>query len=120
MLFRSTVIYLSASTGTAYNGTVVDNEFHVKDADTAAKIADGIKRGIDNLSEFDATVNQNVVTVHHASLTLYGNQSNPGWNDAGGQTTSITITDFSGAHPREMESGKFMLRFTGFMEPDDL
>ena len=114
------ILYLSASTGTAYNDSAVANQFHVKDADTAAKIAEGIKNGIDNLSEFDASVSDNVVTISHATLTLNGNQTNPGWNDAGGQSTDVTVSNFGGAHPNSMNSGKFLLRFTGFMTPDDV
>ena len=121
------IVNFSASVTDAFGGTAKAGQFNVKDADTANEIAQGISKAIHLHSSFKTDAESqagstNVITVEHASLAAAnrGNQTNPGWRDAPGQTTDIVVSDFTGAHPNTLTSGKFLLRFTGFFEPDDL
>lgn len=115
--------YFSASVLTAYNGTAEDSRFNLKGASTAANIAQGIAKGINAHSSFVATpVDGSSATIYvtHANLTRYGDQTNPGWTDADDQTTPITVSNFTGSHPGNLKAGKLLLRFHGFMTPDDI
>lgn len=117
---NGTLVYFSASVAHPYNVTGSSLRFNVGDATTAAHVAEGIYKSISTHSAFSASLSGRVVTVNHATVTINGNQSNPAMGDAPGLTSGITITDFTGSAPVQFNAGKFLLRFEGFMEPDDL
>jgi len=124
-LHVGTIHHFSASTGTAFGGSAVHERFNVKNADAAVEIAQGISLGIHNHAEFTTDASSRggssaTITVTHNNLSLFGDQTNPGWIDAPSQTTDITVGDFVSASPKQFTAGKFLLRFTGFMVPDDL
>ena len=117
---NGTLVYFSASVAHPYNVTGSSLRFNVGDATTAAHVAEGIYKSISVHSAFSASLSGRVVTVNHDGATIYGNQSNPAMGDAPGLTSGITITDFTGSAPVQFNAGKFLLRFEGFMEPDDI
>ena len=67
--------------------------------------------------------NSHVVTVTQTAAGVAGNQSNF-FADAPGKTAPITITDFTGGKTKgsneAVTAGKFLIRVTGFVVPDDL
>ena len=57
----------------------------MKNADTAAEIARGIAIGINGHGSFVASPvdgSSTTINVDHAALTVFGDQTNPGWDDA--------------------------------------
>ena len=118
-----TVVNFSASNFAAFNAAATGLRFQLKNADTAAKIARGIAIGINGHSSFVASPTDGssaTINVDHAALTVFGDQTNPGWIDAPGQTTDIVVSNFTGSAPKRIETGKLLLRFTGFVAPDDI
>tara|TARA_R100001015_G_C4612300_1_gene167811 strand:+ start:313 stop:1320 length:1008 start_codon:yes stop_codon:yes gene_type:complete len=118
-----TVVNFSASTLAAFNAAATGLRFQTKNADAAAKIARGIAIGINNHGSFVASPvdgSSATINVNHATLTVFGDQTNPGWIDAPGQTTDIVVSNFTGSAPKKIETGKLLLRFHGFIAPDDI
>ena len=120
-----TIVNLSASTTNAFGSSAVAGQFNVLNASSSLDIAKGLAIGINNNSNFTASPvdgTSATITVTHTNLAAanLGNQTNPGWRDAPGQTTDIVVSNFTGSHPNTLTSGKFLLRFTGFLEPEDL
>ena len=118
-----TVINFSASVLSAFDAAATGLRFQVKNADTALEIARGIAIGINNHGSFVASPTNGTsatINVAHNTLTVFGDQTNPGWIDAPGQTTDIVVSNFTGSAPKEIQSGKLLLRFTGFAAPDDI
>jgi len=115
-----TIVHFSASSAQSYTAPGVDKRIGFGDVNTPEKMAIGVYRGVNASSHFSASVSGRVVTVTHAAVTINGNQSNPSMGEAPGFTSGITITDFSGSAPVQFNAGKFLLRFEGFMEPDDI
>jgi hypothetical protein len=113
----------------AYNGSQTADKVNVKSATTAAHIALGIKTAFNagSHSSFTANVggspNSHVVTITSDTAGVGGNQSNF-FADAPGKTAPIVITDFTGGSTAgtstAMTQGKFLIRVTGFVAPDDL
>ena len=60
------------------------------------------------------------VIVFFSQARHVSNQTNPSMGEAPGFTSGISISNFSGSAPVQFNAGKFLLRFEGFMEPDDL
>lgn len=122
----SLVHFVSDTNGNSYNGAAVANKFNVKDATTAAQIAQGIAIGINNNSDFTATPvdgSLTTITVTTNAAGENGNQTNF-FTDAPGKTAGVAVGDFTGGTTKgdalPITSGKFLLRFTGFVAPSDL
>ena len=96
--------------------------FNVSGAATPANIATGIKNAINGAHSFVATVSDTVVTVTQSAAGVAGNQSNF-FIDSPGDSAGLTITDFTGGKTKgtstAMTGGKFLLRTTGFIVPND-
>ena len=63
------------------------------------------------------------ITVKQKNKGAAGNVENPAFHDAPGKTSGIAVSDFSGGTTEgtstALSSGKFLLRFEGFVVPDD-
>lgn len=114
--------------GNDFDGVQASGKISIKTATTAAEIAEGITTAFNGgTSAFTAaqgsSPNLHVVTVTSTAAGVVGNQSNF-FGDAPGKTAPITITDFTGGKTKgsneSITAGKFLLRFTGFVEPEDL
>ena len=116
----ATVDFVAEDSQDYSGGSLAANKFNIQNATDQDKLAIGIQKGINDDGNFTATVSANVVTVTHNALTAHGIQTNPGIADAPGLASGITVSNFTGAAPATMTSGKFLLRFVGFMEPDDV
>lgn len=112
-----------------YNGTQVAGTINAKTATTAAHIAAGIVVAFNGGSHSDFTAaaggspNTHVVTVTQTATGVGGNKANF-LADAPGKTAPVVVTDFTGGTTSgtstAMTAGKFLIRVTGFMTPDDL
>ena len=115
--------HFTAETDAAFGSGRNADEFHILGAATPANIAEGIKIAINGAHSFTATRTDTVVNVTQSAAGVAGNQSNF-FLDAPGQTTDLTITDFTGGSTAgtstAMTAGKFLIRVTGFVAPDDL
>lgn len=119
-----TVYNIFADTATAFNAAQSANEFNVGSVTGRNDIAEGIKIALNGTnSPFTAARTDNVVTVTSDAAGVIGNQSNF-FADGDGLTASISVTDFSGGKTKgddnPITAGKFLLRFTGFVEPSDI
>lgn len=120
------VHFVSDKDGAAYNGTAVANKFNIKDATTAEHIAQGIAKGITNNANFTATPvdgSSATITVTQSAAGVVGNQTNF-FTDAPGLTAGVEVGNFTGGTTKGDDSaitaGKFLLRFTGFVEPSNI
>lgn len=120
------VHFVSDKDGNPYSGTAVANKFNVKDATTAEHIAQGIAKGITNNANFTATPvdgSSATITVTQSAAGVVGNQTNF-FTDAPGLTAGVEVGNFTGGTTKGDDSaitaGKFLLRFTGFVEPSDI
>ena len=118
----STKIVFETDTVNDFNSTNESaNEFNIGNIGTTkASLAEGISRGIaenanftTNLSSEEVTVTANAVvaTTYSTGNAIIEDPTLP---------SGVTITDFSGGAPYTVSSGKFLIRFTGFVAPDDL
>jgi len=119
-----TEVWWTANTTADYNTSYNAGKFNTGGTvDSAVKLAQSLAIAIDGHGSFTATpTNGSSATItigHQGSLTKYGNQTNT-WQDADGKTAGVTLSNFTGALPSAMTSGKFLIRFTGFMVPEDL
>ena len=118
----STKIVFEPDSGNNWNsGTESANEFNIGSIGTTkANLAGGIQRGIHHNGNFTATINSEEVTVSaNAVLATTYSTGNAIIEDST-LPSGVTITDFSGGAPYTISSGKFLIRFTGFVAPDDL
>jgi hypothetical protein len=117
------LIHFTAEGGTAYNGSQAPFAFNFGSAASPANIATGIQLAINGQNSFIASVTDAEVTVTQSAAGENGNLSNY-YTDAPSKTTNITVSDFTGGTTKgdalPITAGKFLLRFTGFMTPDDL
>lgn len=120
------VHFVSDTNNNDFNGTVVANKFQVKSATTAEQIAQGIARGITNHANFTATPvdgSTATITVTQSAAGVVGNRTNF-FTDAPGLTAGVSVGNFTGGKTKgsneEITAGKFLLRFTGFVEPSDI
>ena len=103
------------------SGTESANEFNIGSIGTTkASLAEGISRGIAHNANFTTNLSSEQVTVSaNAVLATTYSTGNAIIEDST-LPSGVTITDFSGGAPYSISSGKFLVRFTGFMTPDDL
>ena len=104
-----------------FDASAVAGLIGINNANTTAKLADGIHRGINNNANFTASyvAGTSVVTVTKAStITQYENTANT-LVDAY-TASGIEMTDFSGGIPNALSSGKTLIRLTGHKVPDNL
>jgi len=124
-----TLVHFVADTNNNnFDGTVVANKFQLKTADSAVKIARGISRGINNHGSFSTDSDSlagtsATITVTTNAAGENGNQTNF-FTDAPGKTAAVSVGNFTGGTTKgdalPITAGKFLLRFTGFVAPDDL
>jgi len=119
----STKIVFEPDTVNAFgSGTESANEFNIGSIGTTkASLATGIKNGIHHNGNFTAVVTDstNVTVTANAVLATNYTTGNAIIEDSTLES-DVTITDFSGGAPYSISSGKFLIRFTGFVAPDDL
>lgn len=103
------------------SGTESANEFNIGSIGTTkASLATGIKNGIANNGNFAASVASEEVTVTaNAVLATTYSTGNSIIEDSA-LPSGVTITDFSGGAPYSVTTGKFLIRFIGFITPDDI
>ncbi len=101
----------------------------IQDVTTAAHLAAAIASGLNAHSKLSAEVeNDTEVKITQATSGTAGNTTIVvvnGVSTAGAALTlPLTVTDFAGGKTKgtatAMSSGKFLMRFTGFMVPDDI
>lgn len=118
----STKIVFEPDTGNNFDsGTESANEFNIGNIGTTkASLAEGIQLGIANNANFTTSLSSEEVTVTaNAVLATTYSTGNAIIEDPA-LASGVTITDFSGGAPYSVSSGKFLIRFTGFVAPDDL
>ena len=118
----TTKIVFQPDTGNNFDsGTESANEFNIGNIGTTkASLAEGISRGIANNGNFTTNLSSEEVTVTaNAVLATSYSTGNSIIEDAS-LPSGVTITDFSGGAPYSISTGKFLIRFTGFLAPDDL
>ena len=120
------VHFVSDTNNNDFDGSAVANKFQVKSATSAEEIAQGIAKGITNHANFTATPvdgSSATITVTQSAAGVVGNQTNF-FTDAPGLTAGVEVGNFTGGKTKGDDSsitaGKFLLRFTGFVEPEDL
>jgi hypothetical protein len=124
----SLVHFVADTNNNDFDGSTVANKYQLKSANTAAKIAQGISKGIHANASFttDATSRGGgsaTITVTTNAAGENGNQTNF-FTDAPGKTAGVTVGNFTGGTTKgdalPITAGKFLLRFTGFVAPSDL
>jgi len=118
----STKIVFETDTVNNFDSTTESaNEFNIGSIGTTkASLATGIKNGIANNGNFTAAVVSEEVTVTaNAVLATTYTTGNAIIEDPA-LPSGVTITDFSGGAPYSISTGKFLIRFTGFVAPDDI
>tara|TARA_Y100000592_G_C5468093_1_gene317846 strand:- start:612 stop:1637 length:1026 start_codon:yes stop_codon:yes gene_type:complete len=119
----------------AYNATAQKNKIHLGSVGSQDNMDQGFKAGIEATnSDFSVTKNGGSVTIAAKSGSgAEGNNESHG-NDnsyvkASGETATLAITNFTGGTTQGLTSanataaftgGKFLIRITGFMTPDDI
>ena len=120
------VHFLADTNNNDFDGTVVANKVQLKAATSAVEIAQGIARGINNHGNFTVSPvdgSSATLTVTQSAAGENGNQTNF-FTDSPGKTAGISVGNFTGGTTKgdalPITAGKFLLRFTGFVAPDDL
>jgi uncharacterized cupredoxin-like copper-binding protein len=122
-----TLVHFVADTNNNnFDGTVVANKVQLKTAASAVQIARGIARGITNHSDFTVSPvdgSSATLTVTQSAAGENGNRTNF-YTDAPGLTAGVSVGDFTGGTTKgdalPITAGKFLLRITGFVAPDDI
>ena len=136
MVSGSTTIRLKDSSGAAVNFVAgagnhdaagADGIIKIQGMASKADLAQAISRGINANAAFSTDAasrggSSETVTVEHAAVTATNNQTNYLINDDPEASTGISVGAFTGGIDDgvAISGGKLLLRFTGFMEPDDI
>ena len=118
----STVVDFVADSGTAFGAAAQANKFNVGSVTTTAELAQGIAIGINNNASFSASPvdgSSDTITVTVANVTTTSNNDNFLVDDPQ-SASGIVVPAFSGGIPNDITSGKLLVRFTGFVAPDDI
>lgn len=117
----SSIADIVADSALAKSATTA-NKFGTSDVSVAADLATSLANGIDATTGFDASVTDTTkVTVTVANVTDTSNNENFLVDDPQ-KASGIAVGDFTGGLDggRDITSGKLLLRFTGFVAPDDI
>lgn len=124
-------------TNLAYNATGVPFKIGLNGADTIIKAEEGFKKGIEatnsNFSVSTANSDGTITITAKSGTGADGNNASHGNDNAyiagSGETETVTVSNFSGGTTKgknssnenaAFTSGKFLMRFTGFVAPDDI
>jgi hypothetical protein len=103
--------------GAASKEDIADRIVAAINKETSSGAAHGMSATKGSGPDFDVTVTQ------HSTTGADGNLANVGMSDAPGKSTGITVSDFADGTTEgtstAMSGGKFLLRFEGFVAPDD-
>tara|TARA_B100001094_G_scaffold9938_1_gene8940 strand:- start:2805 stop:3770 length:966 start_codon:yes stop_codon:yes gene_type:complete len=108
-----------ADSGTAFGGSPAANKFNIGSVTTTAELAEGIKLGVDNNSNFTAVRTDSTVLVTVSTVALNSNNNNFLTDDPE-KASGIVVPNMTGGIPNQITAGKLLVRITGHIEPDDL
>tara|TARA_R100001079_G_scaffold110072_1_gene84456 strand:- start:237 stop:1238 length:1002 start_codon:yes stop_codon:yes gene_type:complete len=126
-----TIVDFQANSGADFDAVnTTNNSFNIGGTvNTAAKVAQGISIGIHgNASVFTTDASSRggssaTITVTQTAAGENGNRTNF-FVDAPGKTAGVTVGNFTGGTTKgdalPITAGKFLIRVTGFVAPDDL
>lgn len=110
--------------GAAWDYGYQAGKINIQGVDDELKLAAAIKDAIDGTTGFTAVDNADgTVTVTFGTEGVAGNKKNA-FQNAPGADVGITVPNFTGGTTKgdasPVTAGKFLLRFTGFVEPEDI